>query len=68
MGYQSAVHTPTRTCRTPCQFGASNTREWRRAGSDMSCRTWPYKDLRGMFAAAVQTNLTLKSFSTPEVC
>jgi hypothetical protein len=34
----------------------------------MSCRTWPYKDLRGMFAAAVQTNLTLKSFSTPEVC
>jgi hypothetical protein len=31
----------------------------------MRCGTWlawPYKDLHGMFAAGVQTNLTLNSF------
>ena len=43
-----------------------NTREyWRWTGSNMRCGTWlawPYKDLHGMFAAGVQTNLTLNSF------
>ena len=44
----------------------SDTREyWRWTGSNMRCGTWlawPYKDLHGMFAAGVQTNLTLNSF------